>query len=171
MRRSETKVGLMDTDDSFSIRDAVQGDEGLICTLLGEFAAFEKAPIFRLDEAAVARDLLGEDRAAQCGLAFLGEEPAGVMVWFWSYRSFRAQRGLFVEDIYVRPQFRGQGIGKALLAYLAAAAQCEGAFLEWLVLDWNSAAIDFYSGLGAAPVPQWQSYRLEGDALAKLAGT
>jgi GNAT superfamily N-acetyltransferase len=155
--------------DGFSIRDAVLGDEGLVCTLLGEFAAFEKAPIFRLDEAAVVRDLLDSARAAQCGLAFLGEEPAGVMVWFWSYRSFRAQRGLFVEDIYVRPQFRGQGLGTALLAYLAAAAQREGAFLEWLVLDWNSAAIDFYRGLGAVPVPEWLSYRLEGEALARLA--
>ena len=81
----------------------------------------------------------------------------------------RAQRGLFVEDIYVRPEFRGQGLGTALLGHLAAAAERQGAFLEWLVLDWNSAAIDFYRGLGAAPVPEWRSYRLEGDALAKLA--
>jgi diamine N-acetyltransferase len=151
---------------SFSIRRAMPGDEAVIVALLRELAVFEKLEHgFTLTQAAAVRDLFGQDRAAVCELVFRGGEPAGIALWFWSYRSFRAERGVFVEDLYVRPQFRGQGIGRALLAHLAR----QGARLEWRVLDWNERAIAFYRSLGARPLQDWLVYEMDGEALARLA--
>lgn len=158
-----------DSDVPFSIRRATPGDEGSIVTLLRELAIYEKAPIFTLREADVARDLLGPERAALCHLLFVGDEAVAISVALRTYRSFRAARGLYVEDLYVRPAHRGRGLGKALLANLAAMAHAGGGFLEWLVLDWNAPAIAFYESLGARPVTEWTGYRLEGEALERLA--
>jgi GNAT superfamily N-acetyltransferase len=155
----------------FTIRNAEPGDEGLICGLLAEFAAYERlADEFHLTPELARRDLLLPGAVAACNLAFVGEEPAGITVWFWTYRSFGARRGLFVEDLFVRPRFRGQGLGKALLAHLARIA-CEGreGRMDWLVLHWNKPAQEFYHDLGARPVGDWIGYRIEGDALTKLA--
>jgi GNAT superfamily N-acetyltransferase len=150
----------------FSIRRASAGDEGIIVAMLRELAEFEKLDHrFTLDKAQLARDLFGAERAAICDLAFAGGEPAGIALWFWSYRSFRAERGVFIEDLFVRPAFRGRGLGKALLAHLAA----QGARLEWRVLDWNEKALAFYRGLDAAPLQDWLVYQLEGEALKRLA--
>lgn len=149
----------------FTIRAARPGDEGAVVALLRELAAFEKLEdTFALTEARLAEDLFGGERAAFCDLAFRGAELAGLALWFRTYRSFRAERGVFIEDLYVRPGFRGLGLGTALLAHCAR----RGAWLEWRVLDWNGKAIAFYRGLGAAPLADWLVYRLEGDALARL---
>lgn len=152
---------------AFVIRAAEPSDTALILALLGEFAAYVKAPEFKLNEADVLRDMFGA--ACHCELAFRGDEPAGIAVWFWIYKSFRAARGLFVEDLYVREAYRGQGLGKALLAHLAGKARAAGGFLEWQVLDWNTGAISFYKMLGAQPLGQWLNYRLEGESLERLA--
>src|ERR1700744_4344228 len=102
-----------------SIRSAAPGDEDAICALLGELAAFENLThTFLLTDEKVARDLVGSGKIANCDLLFVDGEVAGVAVWFWTYRSFKARRGLFVEDLYVRPQFRGHGHGTALLTHL-----------------------------------------------------
>ncbi|HWM62075.1 MAG TPA: GNAT family N-acetyltransferase, partial [Rhizomicrobium sp.] len=85
------------------------------------------------------------------------------------YKSFRARRGLFVDDLYVRPDFRGHGLGRSLLAHLAAKAQGAGGFLEWQVLDWNAPSIAFYKSLGAQPMAEWLNYRLDGESLERLA--
>jgi len=154
---------------SFSIRPAAPGDEGSIVALLRELAVYEKAPVFTLRESDAARDLLGAQRSALCHLLFVEGEAVAISVALRTYRSFRAARGLYVEDLYVRPAYRGRGLGKALLARLAAQAHAEGGFLEWLVLDWNAHAIAFYESLGARPVTEWTGYRLEGDALERLA--
>jgi GNAT superfamily N-acetyltransferase len=154
---------------SFTIRAAAPGDEGSIVALLRELAVYEKAPFFTLTEADVARDLLGAQRSALCHLLFVDGDAVAICVALRTYRSFRAARGLYVEDLYVRPDFRGRGLGKALLARLAAQAHDDGGFLEWLVLDWNAPAIRFYESLGARPVTDWTGYRLEGDALERLA--
>ena len=151
----------------FAIRPASPSDAPLILALLGELAAYEKAPEFHLNETDILRDMFGA--ACSCELSFLGEDPVGVATWYWTYKSFRAARGLFVEDLYVREAFRGRGAGKALLTQLAARAQAQGGFLEWQVLDWNSRAIGFYEMLGAKPVADWRNYRLEGKPLAQLA--
>jgi GNAT superfamily N-acetyltransferase len=152
------------------IRRAVDSDAATIVSLLRELAVFEKLDgIFRLTESEVRRDMLGADPAARCELAFADDKAVGIAVWYWLYGSFRAWRGLYVEDLYVRPDCRGQGVGRALLAHLARSASGAGAgWMEWRVLDWNARAIDFYVGLGARPVEQWISYRLEGEAMKGL---
>ena len=151
----------------FILRPAVAADAPAVVALLRELAAYEKLlDRFSLDEAAVTRDMLGD--ACRCDLAFSGQQPVGVVTWFWTYKSFGARRGLFVEDMYVRPDFRGRGLGRTLLAHLAAKAHAAGGFLEWQVLDWNAPSIAFYKSLGAKPVEQWRNYRLEGEGLERL---
>jgi GNAT superfamily N-acetyltransferase len=152
----------------FSIRAAGEADAPVIVSLLRELAVYEKLlDRFFLTEEIVRRDMLGI--ACHCELAFLGDTACGIAAWFWTYKSFRARRGLFLEDLYVRPEFRGQGLGKSLLAHLAVKAQAAGGFMEWQVLDWNAPSIAFYQSLGAAPVEDWLTYRLEGEGLERLA--
>jgi GNAT superfamily N-acetyltransferase len=157
----------MNRDDSFGIRRARDGDEGSIVALLRELAVYEKLEAqFRLDAAAVKRDLLAG--AAQCDLLLRGDEAVGIALWFRTYRSFTGARGVYVEDLYVRPQLRGQGGGRKLLAHLARIAHAEKAYLEWRALDWNRPARDFYESLGAMAQPEWIGYRLDGEALERL---
>jgi GNAT superfamily N-acetyltransferase len=152
----------------FSIRAAAAADAPAIVSLLRELADYEKLlDTFGLTEEAARRDMLGG--ACHSDLAFLGQEAVAITTWYWTYKSFAPRRGLFVEDLYVRPTFRGRGLGKALLAHLAGRARSAGGFLEWQVLDWNKPSIDFYRSLGARPVAQWQNYRLEGESLERLA--
>ena len=151
----------------FVIRAATQADAPVILALLQELAIYEKAPFFHLSESAVRRDMFGS--ACHCDLAFQDGKAAGIVTWFWTYKSFRAARYLFVEDVYVKPDFRGQGLGRKLLVYLAAMARRENGFLEWRVLDWNAPAVEFYKSLGATLLPEWITCRLEGAALEKLA--
>lgn len=152
---------------NITIRSAKAGDAPVIWQLLNDLATYEKAPVFNLTEAEVARDMLGD--GCHCELAFRDGEPAGIATWFWIYMSFRARRGIYLEDLFVRPEARGQGLGKTLLAHLAAKARAANGYMEWRVLDWNEPALAFYQELGARPVPQWLNYRLEGDALERLA--
>jgi GNAT superfamily N-acetyltransferase len=152
----------------FSIRAAVAADSHLIVSLLRELAEYEKLrDNFTLDEAAVRRDMLGD--ACRCDLAFAGGEAVGIATWFWTYKSFGAVRGLYVEDLFVRTRFRGQGFGRKLLAHLAGIAVKADAFMLWQVLDWNASSIAFYKSLGAVPQEKWINYRLRGEALRKLA--
>jgi GNAT superfamily N-acetyltransferase len=151
-----------------SIRAAQVADAPAIVSLLAELAGYEKLQNrFVLTEEMVRRDMLGN--ACHCDLAFAGDAACGIATWFWTYKSFRARRGLFVEDLYVRPEFRGRGVGKSLLSALAAKAWADGGFLEWQVLDWNVPSIAFYQSLGATPVQDWLTYRLEGEELGRLA--
>ena len=139
-------------------------------TLLRELADYEKLlNKFSIDTAQLARDFFGPRPAAECDLAFEGDEPAGLVTFYWTYSSFAAARGLFVEDLFVRPALRGRGHGKALLKHLARKAAANGAMrLEWRVLDWNEPAIEFYKSLGAQPLQAWQTWRLERDAMQVL---
>ena len=152
----------------FKLRAATPDDAALILEMLRELAAYEKIPEsgFSLTTDIVLRDMFGA--ACQCDLAFAGDEPAGIATWFWTYKSFRGRRGVYVEDLYVRPQFRGQGLGRRFLAALAARSHAAGGHMEWQVLDCNAPAIAFYESLGAKLVPQWVNCRLEGGALEKL---
>jgi GNAT superfamily N-acetyltransferase len=149
----------------FSIRCANAADAPAIVALIRELADYEKLQAgFALDEAAVIRDLLGT--ACHTDLAEVDGAVVGIAVWFWIYKTFGAARGLYVEDLYVQPDFRGRGLGRALLAHLAGKA--EGGFMEWQVLDWNAPSIAFYKSLGAGPRDSWINYRLNGEALRKL---
>src|SRR5579863_4635828 len=150
------------------IRAALPADAHLVVSLLGELADYEKLHEgFSLTEDQVKRDMMGA--ACHCDLIFAGDEAAGLACWYWTYKSFRARRGLFIEDLFVRAKFRGRGLGKRLLSHLAGKAQEVGGFLEWQVLDWNTSSIEFYKSLGARQFGQWLNYRLEGESLERLA--
>ena len=153
----------------FTIRPARPEDAGLILSLLGELAAYEKLPI-TITEADIAFDFFGLRPLIECELAFEGQTPVGLVTYYWTYATFRAARRLYLEDLFVLPAFRGKGYGKALLQYLAKKGLAAGAArLEWQVLDWNAPAIAFYQGIGAHPHQGWYTYWLEGEALNVLA--
>lgn len=152
----------------FVLRAANTDDAPLILQMLRELAVYEKIPEsgFALTQEIVLRDMFGA--ACHCELAFEGSEAAGIVTWFWTYKSFRGRPGLYVEDLYVKPHFRGRGLGRRFLMALAARARAAGGHMEWQVLGWNAPAIAFYESLGARLVPQWVNCRLEGAALEKL---
>ncbi len=122
-------------------------------------------------EALLNETLFGAAPAAEITLAFAGDEPAGFALWFRSYSTFLALPGIYLEDLFVFPDFRGHGLGRQLLASLARTAVERGyGRLEWSVLDWNVDAIRFYESVGARPMNEWTVYRVAGEALAGLAG-
>ena len=153
------------------IREARMGDEQLICKLLRELAEYERLDHrFRLTPEIVGRDLLCASPGLCCELAFANVQPAGIMTWYPTYASFAAQRGIYVEDFYVRPALRRRGIGRTLLANLARRAVADGAaIIQWAVLAWNEPTIRFYESLHAQRVDEWHVYRLAGAALEELA--
>ena len=154
-----------------AIVSATEQDVPIILETIRELAEYEKL----LDrvvatEESVQAALFGENPRLYCDIAEWNGEPAGFAVWFYNYSTFLARHGIYVEDLFVKPDYRGKGIGKALLVALAARAGREGCGrVEWSVLDWNEAAISFYESLGARPVGGWTVYRLTGEALQKLA--
>jgi ribosomal protein S18 acetylase RimI-like enzyme len=154
-----------------AIRDARPGDEGVIHALLWEFAEFEKlTDKFRLTTEAISRDFMGEKRRVQCDVAEWDGALVAVMIWYRMYGTFSAQPGLFLEDLYVRPEFRRRGIAKALLRQLVHYARREEANrIGWFVLDWNTSAMDFYDRIGARAVPEWRIYSLDAYAFDRLA--
>ncbi len=156
-----------------TIRRAVSGDEGVILALLFELAEYEKlTQAFRLTKQIVARDFFGPSPPALCDLAFEGNKPVGLATWYWIYATFAASRAIYLEDLFVRPENRGAGYGKALLAHLAKEAVAQGAtHVQWSVLNWNKPSIDFYERLGAKPVNEWTIYRISDDPLKALAAS
>lgn len=154
-----------------SIRPANAGDVPMLNTLIHEFAEFERLPI-AATEAGLLRDGFSESPKFRVQMAEWDGQSAGYAFFFDYYSSFEGRAGLFLEDIYVRDQFRGKGIGKALLARVAAIAAQQNCFgVRWQVLDWNTPAIEFYKKLGATFLDEWKTISLEGDALARLAGS
>ncbi|HEY1758424.1 MAG TPA: GNAT family N-acetyltransferase [Bryobacteraceae bacterium] len=113
--------------------------------------------------------LFGEHPVAAALLAYSDGEAVGFALYFEVYSTFRGRRGIFLEDLFVEPRYRGQGFGRALLTAAAKLAQEREGWLQWLVLDWNQPAIEFYRRLGATRIEEWNSYRLQGDALTRLA--
>jgi GNAT superfamily N-acetyltransferase len=157
--------------DAIAIRAAKPGDERLILSLIRELAEYERLlDAVEATEEKVAATLFGAAPRVFCDLAEVQGEPAGFALWFYNYSTFLAKSGIYLEDLFVRPAFRGRGIGKALLATLARRALHEscGRF-EWAVLDWNEPSISFYKALGARPLSDWTVFRLDGEALTKLA--
>lgn len=152
------------------LRGAGPGDEQTIVTLLGEAASCQRmSQEFSLTVAEARKTLTGPGATARCLLAFADGAPAGIALWFWSYRSFRGRRGLFLEDLYVRPGLRRQGLGTQMLGHLAEVARARDAFMEWVVLDWNTSAQEFYARLGGIPKTEFIGFRLDGEQLQKLA--
>lgn len=155
---------------NFSIRKARSGDEGIVLALLRELAEYEKLlDRFHITAEVIARDYFCAQPLLNCDLAFEGDNPVGCATWYWTYHSFAARRGIYLEDLFVRPDTRGKGHGKALLAHLAKmAVGANGAQVEWEVLPWNKPSIDFYESIGAKRLQDWYVYNLSGDALKKM---
>jgi GNAT superfamily N-acetyltransferase len=117
----------------------------------------------------IVRDLFGPAPRVFCDIALWDSVPAGFALWFYNYSTFRGRHGIYLEDLFVEPVYRGRGIGTMLLARLAQRCQAEGlGRLEWSVLDWNAPSIDFYKSLGAVPMGDWTMFRLTGNALGRL---
>lgn len=149
---------------------ATEGDLPVILDLIHALADYEKlAHMVTATEERLRKTLFGIKPAAEVLLAHYECECAGFAVYFASYSTFLAQAGLYLEDLYVKPHLRGQGIGLALLKHLARLATERGCGrMEWGVLDWNQPAIRFYQKLGAVPMDRWTKYRLTGEALERL---
>ena len=155
-----------------SIRPATADDVPLIRQLIAELAEYE-----RLADAAVATDdglreqLFGAQPAAEVLIGEVDGEAAGFALFFHNFSTFLGKRGLYLEDLFVRPAFRGSGLGRHLMASLARiAVQRDCGRFEWSVLDWNAPAIGFYQSLGARLMDEWTVMRVDGDALIKWAG-
>jgi GNAT superfamily N-acetyltransferase len=163
----------MTTDNSTIIRPANPTDIPQILAFIRELADYEKEPQAAVaTQADLLRDGFTDPARFHCLIAEWNSEPAGFALYFYNYSTWRGHTGIYLEDLFVRPAFRGNGIGKALLAKVAAIAVAEGCpRLEWAVLDWNTPAIDFYHSVGATPMSKWTTMRLSGDALATLATT
>ena len=153
------------------IREASAGDVPLILSLIRELAEYERlSHEVVATEDALREGLFGEHRYAEVLIAEHGGTPAGFALFFHNFSTFLGKPGLYLEDLYVRPAFRGAGIGKRLLVHLARLAKGRGCGrLEWWVLDWNEPSIGFYKGLGAVPMDDWTVYRVSGSALEDLA--
>ncbi len=154
-----------------SIREAVAADARLILDFIIELAIYEKAvEQVVASEEQIRQSLFGVDAKARALVCMVDGRPAGFTVYFFSYSTWLGRNGIYMEDLYVSPQFRGKGAGKALLQHLAALAiEHNCGRLEWNVLDWNTPAIEFYLALGAEPMSEWNRYRLSGAALSKAA--
>lgn len=153
-----------------SIRPATAGDVAEILRLIRALAAYEKlADEVVATEDALRQTLFGARPAAEVLLAEVRGRTVGLALYFHNYSTFLARPGLYLEDLFVEPEFRGQGIGKALLAAVARLAVQRGCGrFEWAVLDWNAPAIEFYRSLGARPLNDWTLFRVTGEALDKL---
>ena len=160
---------------SFTLRSAELRDVGVIVQLIRDLAEFEGlTDMLQVTPEKLRPQLFGERPAAEALVAELGDgksngEVVAFALFFTNFSTFLAQPGLYLEDLYVKPEHRGSGIGKALLTRLAALAVERGCGrFEWSVLDWNEGAIRFYQGMGASVLPDWRICRMTGDALHAL---
>ena len=154
------------------LRPAVRADVPLILSLIRELATYERdLGAVVATEAALERDGFGERPLFQVTIAEWDGVPVGFALWFFAYSTWRGQPTLYLEDLFVRPEARGRGIGKEMMRFLARAALDAGCGrFVWQVLDWNTPSIEFYESLGAEVVREWLTCRLDGEALRALAG-
>ena len=159
------------TKSAVLIRPATQEDIQEILSLIAELAEYENA----LHEAQATAEQITENFFCPnpkvfCEIIESDNQIAGLAIWFLNYSTWTGTHGIYLEDLFVRPQYRGQGLGKSLLKYLAKKAVDNGyARFQWQVLDWNEPSIEFYKSLGAYPLSEWVPYRITGEALHKLA--
>ncbi|HZV74440.1 MAG TPA: GNAT family N-acetyltransferase [Conexibacter sp.] len=154
------------------LRSATRDDVPLLLELIGELADYERLrDELVADAALIERHLFGERPVAEAVLAEADGEALGYALFFPTFSTFVGRPGIWLEDLFVRPQHRGAGVGRALLAHVARLAVARGCGrLEWSALDWNEPALAFYRGLGARRMVEWQMHRLDGRALATFAG-
>ena len=159
--------------ETITIRPAGEGDVGVILQFIRDLAQYE-----HLEHQVVATEgmlretLFGSRPYAEVVLACLKDQPVGFALFFHNYSTFLGRPGIYLEDLYVRPEARGHGVGRRLLTWLAATAVSRGCGrLEWAVLDWNEPSIRFYRNLGAVALDDWTTYRVTGPALTQLAAS
>jgi GNAT superfamily N-acetyltransferase len=155
-----------------TVRTAQESDVPQIHRLIVDLASYERsADQVKATPEQLRTALFGQQPAAYALVAEAGNEVVGFALYFRSFSTWEGVHGLYLEDLYVMPEHRGTGLGKALLSYLAALAVERGyARLEWAVLDWNQPSIEFYRSLGAVAMEDWTVYRLTGESLRRLAG-
>ncbi|TAJ72343.1 MAG: GNAT family N-acetyltransferase [Phenylobacterium sp.] len=158
---------------SVTVRVATLADAPLILSFIRELAEYERLlHEVEATEVDIRRDLFGENPRSFCEIAEHDGQPVGFALWFYNYSTFQGRAGIYLEDLFVRPEARGVGAGKALLRKLAQ--RCMDADLgrlEWAVLNWNTPSIEFYDSLGASRKDDWTVRRLDGEALERLAGS
>ena len=156
---------------SLSIRPARPGEASLVFQFVRQLAEYEKLEHeVEATEAMIDAALFGEQPRVFCDIAEWDGEPVGFAVWFLNFSTFSGRPGIYLEDIFVRPAFRGRGVGKALMVHLARKCVENGwARLQWSVLDWNTPSIEFYKSLGGVLLDEWTVVRVSGDALTRLA--
>jgi len=157
--------------ENFAIRPATAADVPIILELIRALATYERAPNdVTATEDGLNKVLFGEKPAAEVLLAFEDETAVGFAVFFHNFSTWLGRPGLYLEDLFVRPEDRGKGYGRALLIHLAKIARDRSCGrMEWAVLDWNESAIEFYRKLGGKPMDEWTVFRLTRDGIAKLA--
>jgi GNAT superfamily N-acetyltransferase len=152
------------------IRPAKREEVGDVLQLIQDLATYEKAP----DQVEASRDdllntIFAKEPRVFCDLVEVDGQIAGMAIWFLNYSTWQAKHGIYLEDLYIKPEFRARGYGKALLKHLAQICDKEGyGRLQWWVLDWNSPAIEFYKSFGAEAMDEWTVYRTSGQALKDL---
>jgi len=155
---------------SFQIRTATKADVPVILYFIKKLADYERLSHEVVATEKILREtLFGRRRVAEVALGYFKRKPVGFVIYFHNYSTFLGRPGLYIEDLFVDEEFRRRGLGGALLKHVARLAcerQCGR--LEWAVLDWNHPAIDFYKGLGAAPMSEWTIFRLTGSDLTKF---
>ncbi|MDO9411149.1 MAG: GNAT family N-acetyltransferase [Pseudolabrys sp.] len=156
---------------SINIRAARAEDTQLIFDMVHELATYEKlADEVDATPEIIGAALFGKEPRLFCDIAEWNGEPAGQALWFMNFSSFRGRHGIYLEDLFVRPDYRGKGLGKALMARLAQRCVEQGlARFEWVVLDWNTPSIEFYKSIGADVLDDWKICRLSGPALQAFA--
>jgi GNAT superfamily N-acetyltransferase len=154
-----------------TIRPAVAQDAETIFFFIRELAIYERAEHEVVTNAdAIRQSIFAPDSTVRALICNVGDTVVGFAVYFFNYSTWQGRNGLYLEDLYVSPEHRGVGAGKALLHYLAREAVALGCGrFEWSVLDWNTPAIEFYESIGAKPQSEWIRYRLDGDALTRFA--
>ena len=154
----------------FSIRFAARGDIPAVLGFIRALAAYENMEDQVIANEALRETWIFEKKRAEVLLAFEGEKPVGFALFFHNFSTWLGRAGIYLEDLFVLPEYRGKGYGKLLLKRLARIAVQRGCGrLEWACLDWNEPAIAFYKAVGAAPLDEWTTYRVTGDALLSLA--
>ena len=154
-----------------NIRPAQATDIDEILALIYELALYEKAPEeAKATESHIRESFFGDNPKVFCELVEVDGDIAGFAIWFLNYSTWQGKHGIYLEDLFIRPQFRGRGFGKALLKHLAQICVERGyGRFQWWVLDWNEPSIEFYKSFGAVAMDEWTVYRVTGDALTDLA--
>jgi GNAT superfamily N-acetyltransferase len=157
---------------SLTIRAAKPGEAALVLGFVRELADYEKLTHeVAATDAMIDAALFGESPRVFCDFAEWDGAPVGFAVWFVDFSTFSGRSGIYLEDLFVRPAYRGKGLGKALLQHLARTCVEKGwSRLQWAVLDWNTPSIEFYKFLGAVMLDEWTGCRVSGPALTRLAG-